>query len=439
MIPPVPKPGTSTPPPSETVPVPDTNTLPIPRQSGAVETYPWDAGPTRVGRTRWGWVLLLTALGLAAAPFMWRWWAGNHAPLPYKTALVDRGPIVSTVTATGVLNPVVSVQVGSQVSGKVKELYADFNTEVTKGQTIAQIDPAPFLAKAQQARAALKTSKGTWAKAKTALAQRELELNRAIELRAQQFIPQADLDLARTNFRDAQAQVDVARAQVEQAEAALASAELDLSFTTIYSPVDGIVISRNVEVGQTVAATLQAPTFFVIAQDLTKMQVNASVSEADIGGIVDGAMAEFLVDTYPNEPFTGVVTQVRHAPITVQNVVTYDVIIRVDNAEQKLKPGMTANVSIVRAKQDAALRIPNAALRFRMPETPVDPKTSTVWTVDASQQARAKTITPGIADSGYTEVRTGELQEGDRVIVGFASEEEAESKSLPPGFVPRMR
>ncbi len=385
------------------------------------------------------WVLLFMALGLAGALFMWRWWASNNTPLPYKTAVVDRGSILSTVTATGALNPVVSVQVGSQVSGKVKELYADYNTEVTKGQKIAQIDPAPFLAKAHQARAALKTAKGTLSKAKTALAQRELELNRALELRAQQFIPQADLDLARTNFRDAQAQVDVARAQIEQAEAALASAELDLSLTTIYSPVNGIVISRSVEIGQTVAATFQTPTFFVIAQDLTKMQVNANVSEADIGGITEGASAEFLVDTYPNESFSGTVTQVRHSPTTIQNVVTYDVIIRVENPELKLKPGMTANVSIVRAHKEQALRIPNAALRFRMTDVPVDPKKSTVWTFDGGQVTRAIAITPGIADATFTEIAAGELREGDRVIVGIASEGEAENKNLPPGFLPRMR
>lgn len=385
------------------------------------------------------WALLLIALCVAGALFMWRWWAANHAPLPYKTAVVDRGPILSTVSATGALNPVVSVQVGSQVSGKVKELSADFNTEVTKGQTIAQIDPAPFLAKARQARAALKTAKGTLSKAKAALAQRGLELNRAAELRQQRFVPQSDLDLARTNYRDAQAQVDIARAQIEQAEAALASAELDLSLTTIYSPVTGIVISRSVEIGQTVAATFQTPTFFVIAQDLTKMQVNASVSEADIGGITEGASAAFLVDTYPNESFHGIVTQVRHSPITIQNVVTYDVIIRVDNPELKLKPGMTATVSIVRAQKDQALRIPNAALRFRMPDVPVDPMPSMVWTIDDSQTTRATTITPGIADAAFTEITGGELREGDRVIVGIASEEEAETKNLPPGFLPRMR
>lgn len=439
MIPPVPKPGTPAAPLSETVPVPETNTLPIPSQSGPLETYPWGAGPTRARRPRGVWVLLLTALAVAGALFLWRWWAANNTPLPYKTAVVDRGPILSTVSATGALNPVVSVQVGSQVSGKVKELYADYNTEVTKGQKIAQIDPAPFLAKAHQARAALKTAKGTVAKAKTALAQRELELNRATELRRQQFVPQSDLDLARTNYRDALAQVDVARAQVEQAEAALASAELDLSLTSIYSPVNGIVISRSVEIGQTVAATFQTPTFFLIAQDLTKMQVNASVSEADIGGITEGASAAFLVDTYPNESFHGTVTQVRHSPITIQNVVTYDVIIRVDNPELKLKPGMTANVSIVRAHKDQALRIPNAALRFRMPDAPVDPKTSTVWTFDGSQTTRAITMTPGIADAAFTEITGGDLREGDRVIVGIASEEEAETKSLPPGFLPRMR
>ncbi len=382
---------------------------------------------------------MLAGLVLLIGALTWQWWTSGESPPLYKTAPVDRGPVISTVTATGTLNPVVSVQVGSQVSGKIRALYVDFNSVVTQGQELAQIDPRPFQARVAQARAALRTAKGTQAKAEAALAQRRLELNRATVLRAQQFIPQADVDLARTNLRDAVAHLDVSKAQVEQAEAALASAELDLSFTSIFSPVDGIVISRNVDVGQTVAATLQTPTFFVIAQDLTKMQVNASVSEADIGGLTEGAPAEFLVDTYPNEIFSGIVTQVRHAPITIQNVVTYDVIIQVDNLEQKLKPGMTASVSIVRAKKDDALRVPNAALRFRMPDQPVDPKTPTVWVVDAAQTARAASLVPGIADSMYTEVATGDIREGDHVVVGLATQDEAESKNLPPGFLPRMR
>ncbi|GKS60201.1 RND transporter [Nitrospira sp.] len=376
---------------------------------------------------------------LSAAALIWYWLVPSAGPVPYKTSIVDRGPITAIVTATGTLNPVVTVQVGSQVSGKIKALMADYNSDVTEGQLVAQIDPAPFKAKVVQARAALKTAKSNRVKAETALAQRQLELNRATKLRADQYIPQADLDLARTSYRDAAAQVDVAIAQIEQAEAALASAELELSMTSIYSPVDGVVISRDVEVGQTVAAAFQTPRFFVIAQDLTKMQVNASVSEADIGGITEGSDAEFLVDTYPNEPFRGIVTQVRNAPITVQNVVTYDVIIRVDNPDLTLKPGMTANVSIVRAKRDDVLRVPNTALRFRMPNQTTDLKTTQVWVVSDSAMAQPVEIVPGVADAVYTEVSRGDLQEGDAVIIGLTDEAALDSKSLPPGFLPRMR
>ncbi len=257
----------------------------------------------------------------------WYWWTAGTPPVHYKTALVDRGPITAIVTATGTVNPVVSVQVGSQVSGKITQLMADFNSVVTKGQVLATIDQQPFQARVSQARAALKSGRGNLAKAKNMANQRKLELDRMATLLRQQFVSQADLDLAATNFRDAQAQVEVAQAQVDQAVATLASAELDLGYTTIYSPVNGIVVSRNVDVGQTVAASFQTPTLFVIAQDLTQMQVDANVSESDIGGVAEGKPSNFRVDAYPKQFFEGTVTQVRNAPISIQNVVTYDVVI----------------------------------------------------------------------------------------------------------------
>ena len=414
--------------------------IPVTSEVLRVEAAPVETAPlTWRNRRRWGLLLLLIlAMGVVG---YWQWGSSGGSALSYKTALVDRGSIVATVTATGSVNPVTSVLVGSQVSGKIKTLYADYNSEVKQGQKIAQIDPAPFEARAAQARAAVKSSFGTLAKSRTALAQRKLELGRAASLRRQQFIPQADLDLARTNYRDALAQIRVAQAQVEQAQAAYAVADLDLSLTTIYSPVDGAVISRNVDVGQTVAATLQPPTLFVIAQDLTKMQVNASVSEADIGGLADGHQAEFTVDAYPNETFTGTDVQVRNAPINVQNVITYDVIIEVENRVLKLKPGMTASVSIIRAHKDMALRVPNAALRFRIPNAPVEPKRPIVWSLDAQGRPQARSLMPGITDGNVTEVAGGDLREGDRVIVGMGSEDETDRKTLPPGFGvgPRMR
>ena len=395
--------------------------------------------PQNRSRAPWimGMVTLLAVVGIGA----WYWWAAGTPPLHYKTALVDRGPITSIVTATGTVNPVVSVQVGSQVSGKIVQLMADFNSVVTKGQALARIDQQPFQARVSQARASLKSGRGNLAKAKNMENQRKLELDRMATLLRQQFVSQSDLDLAATNFRDAQAQVEVAQAQVDQAVATLASAELDLGYTTIYSPVNGIVVSRNVDVGQTVAASFQTPTLFVIAQDLTQMQVNANVSESDIGGVAEGKPSRFRVDAYPRQFFDGTVTQVRNAPISIQNVVTYDVVITVDNRDLKLKPGMTANVTIVTDKKENPLRVPNGALRFRMPGIPVDRKLTQVWVMDESKQARQVMTTSGIADSLFTEITEGTLKEGDQVILGIETPEEQAQKKLPPGFDggPRMR
>ena len=396
--------------------------------------------PPRIGpRLPW-FIGIVTLLALIGAG-IWYWWMAGTPPVHYKTTLIDRGPITSIVTATGTVNPVMSVQVGSQISGKITQLMADFNSVVMKGQILATIDPQPFQARVSQARALLKSGRGNLVKAKNITNQRKLELDRMTTLLRQQFVSQADFDLATTNFRDAQAQVEVAQAQVDQAVATLASAELDLGYTTIYSPVNGIVVSRSVDVGQTVAASFQTPTLFVIAQDLTQMQVNANVSESDIGGVAEGKQASFRVDAYPKQFFDGTVTQVRNAPISIQNVVTYDVVITVDNRDLKLKPGMTANVTIVTAKKENPLRVPNGALRFRMPGVPVDRKVTQVWVMDQAKQVHPAVITTGIADSLSTEIAEGVLKEGDQVILGIETPEEQAQKKLPPGFDggPRMR
>jgi HlyD family secretion protein len=381
-----------------------------------------------------------TALALVGAG-TWYWWSFGTPPVRYHTALVDRGPITAIVTATGTVNPVVSVQVGSQVSGTIAKLFADFNSVVKQGQILAQIDQQPFEARVSQARAALKSATGNLAKAKNMAVQRKRERDRMATLLRQAFVSQADLDLAETNYRDADANVEVMQAQLDQARATLSSAELDLGYTTIYSPVNGIVVSRNVDVGQTVAASFQTPTLFVIAQDLTQMQVDTNVSESDIGGVAEGKAANFRVDAYPKQFFEGTVTQVRNAPISIQNVVTYDVVITVDNRDLKLKPGMTANVTIVTAKKEAPLRVPNGALRFRMPNVPVDRKITQVWALAEGKPPQQETITTGIADSLFTEVVEGPLKEGDRVVIGIETPEEQTQKKLPPGFDsgPRMR
>ena len=406
---------------------------PLPEQRSSTTVIPL---PVRSKRSRLPWLIGIVVVMAAGGGGLWYWWTSGTPPVPYKTALVDRGPITAIVTATGTVNPVISVQVGSQVSGKVSQLFADFNSKVTKGLVLAQIDQKSFKARLSQARAAVKSAKGNLAKANVSATQRKREFDRMAALRPQAFVSQADVDLAETNYRDAAANVEVLQAQLDQAQAAFASAELDLGYTTIYSPVDGIVVSRNVDAGQTLAAAFQTPILFVIAQDLTQMQVNASVSESDIGGVKEGTKAHFRVDAYPKQFFEGVVTQVRNAPISIQNVVTYDVVITVSNPELKLKPGMTANVTIVTSRKEHPLRVPNGALRFRMPNVPLDKKATRVWVLDSDNHPRQLDVTTGIADSLSTEIADGVLKEGDRVIVGIETEEEQAQRKLPPGFEP---
>ncbi len=274
--------------------------------------------------------------------------------MKYQTAVVTRGPITEAVTATGTLNPVLNVQVGSQVSGNIQKLFVDFNSPVKEGEVIAQIDPVVFQANVNQA-------EGDLANARAALELARINSVRTQALVAKQNSAQSDLDQATANLHQAEANVKIKEGALEKAQA-------DLDHCTIKSPIDGMVISRSVDVGQTVAASLSAPVIFTIANDLTKMQIDANVAEADVGGVEIDQDVEFTVDAFPSRTFQGKVVQVRNAPITVQNVVTYDTVIGVSNPDLKLKPGMTANVSIVAAHRDDALKIPNAALRVRLPE-----------------------------------------------------------------------
>jgi len=268
----------------------------------------------------------------------------------YQTAAIMRGPITQAVTATGTLNPVVNVQVGSQVSGNIAKLFVDFNSEVKAGQVVAQIDPALFQATVTQA-------EGDLANAQAALELAKVNATRTQELFARKTSSQADLDQTMATLHQAEANVKIKRGALDKARA-------DLDHCTITSPIDGVVISRSVDVGQPVAASLQAPVIFAIANDLTKMQIDTNVAEADVGVVKIDQNVDFTVDAFPMETFHGKVVQVRNAPITVQNVVTYDTVIGVSNPELKLKPGMTANVSIVVAHKDDVLQIKNAALRY---------------------------------------------------------------------------
>jgi HlyD family secretion protein len=344
----------------------------------------------------------------------------GNAP-EYRTDPVSRGDIRQTVTATGAVNAVTTVQVGTQVSGTIKTLYVDFNSRVKKGQIIAQIDPATFEAQVQQAQANLFSSQANLEKAEAALVNDKRTYDRNKELLSKKLIAQSDLDAAETTYQTDKAQVNSAKALIEQAKASLDYAKQNLAYTKIVSPVDGVVISRNVDVGQTVAASFQTPTLFTIAQDLTKMQIDTNVAESDIGVVKVGQDVEFTVDAYTDTTFKGKVWQVRQAPIIVQNVVTYDVVIQVNNQDFKLMPGMTANVSIVIQTRHDALRITNAALRFRMSERPSGPGTGekkgpTIWILENGKPKRVP-ITPGISDGSYTEIVSGGLKEGQQTIV----------------------
>jgi HlyD family secretion protein len=407
------------------------------------------------GNQRWvKWVgVLIVVAGAGAGVAYWQREKESKPP-EYQTATVVRGEITQTVTASGTLNPVLNVQVGSQISGIIQKLYADFNTPVKAGQLIAELDPATYQANVNSA-------EGDLANARAALELAQVNARRAEELFKNHLISQSDYDQTIATLHQAEAQVKVRTAAVERAK-------VDLGRCKIYSPVDGIVISRNVDVGQTVAASLSAPVLFQIANDLTKMQIDANVAEADIGGVAVGQDVEFTVDAFPTRTFHGKVIQVRNAPITVQSVVTYDTVIEVHNPDLKLKPGMTANVSIIIARRENVLKIPNAALRFRPPDvataearTPLAaaragdagpgdgnrpgrgpgqrpdggnggrPKSQrtmlrTVYVLPAGSapgglppKPQPVQIECGISDEVTTEVRAG-LQEGDVVVTGLA-------------------
>jgi HlyD family secretion protein len=313
------------------------------------------------------WIGAAAVVAIAAGIWIQRYYSGETPAPKLETQAADRGPIDARITATGTLAPLKSVLVGSQVSGRIAEVHADFNSEVKQGQVIARLDPQLFTAAVQQAKANLSGARADLQRAQALARDATRQRDRAQSLAGRKLVAQSEADTAESGAEAAAAQVISARGEVERASAALSQAELNLSYTTIHSPIDGVVISRDVDVGQTVAASLQAPTLFTIAEDLRKMQVNASISESDVGKVAHGMRATFTVDAFPNKRFEGVVREVRNAPKTVQNVVTYDAIIDVANPELELRPGMTANVTIVHGAREDALRVPNAALRFRAP------------------------------------------------------------------------
>ncbi len=393
--------------------------------------------------------------------------------IQYRTAPITQGNIRSTVTATGTMNAVTTVLVGTQVSGRIKQINVDYNSRVKKGEVIAEIDPAPVQAQVDQARANLRQARAVVEKDKAALADLKRIRDRNKQLFSQDLIARADRDTSEANADASTAQLAADSAQVAQMEAALRLAETNLDYTKIISPVDGIVVSRSVDVGQTVAASFQTPTLFTIAQDLTKMQIDTNIDEADIGKVEVGQNVEFNVDAYPDQVFKGKVSQIRIAPIIVQNVVTYDVVVRVDNPDLRLKPGMTANVSVIVASKEGILRIPSAALRFRpaVKETGKSPAKSeksggtqvampgarggkregapqgreeggqtaqrsyAVWVLENNKPKRVP-ISIGISDGNYTELVSGDLTRGQEVIVeSLAKPAKSNGNTPPPRFI----
>ena len=315
------------------------------------------------------WIPRIVAIALVAAGvvylFVKKPWAKAAAAISYTTVTVGKGNIAAQVTANGTLSARGTVLVGAQVSGRVVELHADFNDVVKKGQIIAKLDPQVLQAQIQSATATLALAQANINKAQVALADADRQLKRQRTLQGQQLVAGATVEQAEVAYDTAKASLTAAKASAAQAAANLAQAKLNLSYATIYSPVDGVVLSRAVELGQTVAASLQAPTLFTIAEDLARMQIDTAVAEADVGRLTEGMKAQFTVDAFPGKTFEGSVRQVRNAPTTTQGVVTYDAVIDVDNPDKLLRPGMTANVTFVLAQVADAIKIPNAALRFK--------------------------------------------------------------------------
>ncbi len=410
---------------------------------------------------------------------------GGSDSVTYATSPVEKGDIFQVVDATGTINAVITVQVGSQVSGVISELHADFNSHVTKGEIIAQISPALFQGAFAQAKADLENAvanvavaAANVAKAKASQTQLKADYQRNIDLTKTGAASAQALDLAKANAESADAQVTAAeaqeqqaRAQVEQKRAAVQVAQTNLNYTTIRAPIDGTVVARSVDVGQTVAASLQAPTLFTIAQDLTKMQVYAKTDESDVGGMKRGQKVTFKVDAYPRESFAGTVSQVRMNSTVVQNVVTYDTIIDFDNPERKLFPGMTAYVTIPVASAKDVIEIPNAALRFKpdlsvaeihklyqkagiqgegdnaagkagkatpasSPGSAPKPETRVVWKLRSGKTLEPARIKIGITDHTNTallQAVNGELNVGDELVTGVAESQASNTGVGPAG------
>lgn len=375
----------------------------------------------------------LVSVGVIVAAGTAWWLSGTGGMVQYTTAAVTRGAVTRAVTATGTVNPVLTIIVGTYVSGVIQDLSCDYNTQVKRGQVCAKIDPRPYQTVVDQNKANLNAAKAELEKDKASLAYAELFYERMAGLSKTNAVSKDALDNAKNLLDQARAQVGVDEAVIVQRAAQLATAQVNLDYTNIASPVDGTVVSRNVTMGQTVAASFQTPTLFLIATDLTKMQVDTNVSESDIGEIKEGNKALFTVDAYPKRSFEGVVTQVRQSPQTVQNVVTYDVVVSVDNPDLALKPGMTAANRVISAQRTDVLRVPSQALRY----TPNGLRNAgsrseqRVWAMRDGKPV-AVPVTAGLDDDSFVEIVKADLKPDDRVVI-------SEQRDVAKSSVPRPR
>jgi len=356
----------------------------------------------------------------------------------YDTVKAEKRSITKVVEASGTINPVKTVSIGSQVSGMINAIYVDFNSQVKKGELLAQIDPSLFQAQVDKARGDLSAAKANYQKTKSMLIYDKANYQRYKILYAKRYVSKSDLDLAEATYRADLASLNANSAIISQSSAALQNNLTNLKYTKIISPVDGVVVSKEVDVGQTVAASFATPELFTVAQDLTNMQIEVNVSEADIDEVKQGQNVEYTLDGYPNETFKGRVTQVRLSPTTVSNVVTYTVIVSVDNDSNILKPGMSANVSIITSKKDDALCVDNAAMRFTPTEITEGKKFKEqgIWILRKNKPVRIS-IKTGLTDSDVTEIISKEIQEGEEVIIGNLDKKNKTSKKNQMG-PPRM-
>ncbi|MBN1772191.1 MAG: efflux RND transporter periplasmic adaptor subunit [Deltaproteobacteria bacterium] len=383
---------------------------------------PLSEPPPPKRRRRWlrriAWLPVLAAGGWAAW-YYGPWWSEEETAPKYELAAVERGDVVTLVTASGTLNPVVQVEVGSQVSGRIRELFVDYNDTVTEGQLLATIDPEILEGAVRQAEAKLEAARADLLRAQAQLSSARAKYQRMAGLEDTGAVAAIDVEVARADRRAAEASVAAAEASVTLAEANVTDAQANLSYSKIYSPTDGVVVSVSVDVGQTVAASLSAPTLFVIAEDLRKMEVHTNVAESDVGEIEPGQAVEFTVDAYPERTFTGTVRQVRYEAQTVSNVVTYNAVITVANDDLKLRPGMTANVSFILEQRRGVLTVPAAAFRYRPAGARARP--GGLWVLREGGVPTAVAVRAGLTDGSLCEVLGTGLREGDQVVLGDGS------------------